>query len=254
MAEYFIRATAWRLFWSIKEPSLCCFFYHKRKECTCRVKLCGSCKKQAGSSADLHELHGIKRKAVKDQGGDLSKADGFGQKSLEPEQKIPPDNGFHVVLIDRRVIFANGIAVRAVFIGADDPVLVRKRDPVVGNNGRRKNGVRPAAFRAPDTADPQRDVPIRLENASFIVRMNRKTGRVPAGTGKPVELELIKDGIVRSLRKLIVITDRYEYHGLVQHSPLRVVTGVGTADGLSQGESAVLFNSNGTDDTTKGTA
>ena len=189
-----------------------------------------------------------------DQGAELSKADRFGKESLEPEQEIPSDDGLHVVLIDRRVIFANGIAVGAVYIGADDPVLVRKRDPVVGNNGRRKNGVRPAAFRAPDTADPQRDVPIRLENASFIVGMNRKTGGASAGTGKPVELELIKDGIVRSLRKLIVITDRYEYHGLVQHSPLRVVTGVGTADGLSQGESAVLFNSNGTDDTTKGTA
>ena len=189
-----------------------------------------------------------------DQGVDLRKADGFGKESLEPEQKIPPDNGFHVVLIDRRVIFANGIAVRAVFIGAYDPVLVRKRDPIVGNNGRRKNGVRPAAFRAPDAADPQRDGPIRLENASFIVCMNRKTGGASAGTGKPVELETINDGIVRSLRKLIVITDRYEYHGLVRHSPLRVVTGVGTADRLFQGESAVLFNSNGTDDTTKGTA
>ena len=35
---------------------------------------------------------------------------------------------------------------------------------------------------------------------------------------------------------------------------LMAVTGNGTADGLFQGESAVLFNSNGTDDTTKGTA
>ena len=72
---------------------------------------------------------------------------------------------------------------------------------------------------APDTADPQRDGPIRLENTSFIVRMNRKTGGASAGTGKPVELELINNGIVRSLRKLIVISDRYEYHGLVRHSP-----------------------------------
>ena len=154
-----------------------------------------------------------------DQGAELSKADRFGKESLEPEQEISSDDGLHVVLIDRRVIFANGIAVRAVFIGADDPVLVRKRDPVIGNNGRRKDGVRPAAFRAPDTADPQRDGPIRLENASFIVRMNRKTGGASAGTGKPVELETIDDGIVIILRKLIVITDRYEYHGLVRHSP-----------------------------------
>ena len=154
-----------------------------------------------------------------DQGAELSKADRFGKESLEPEQEIPANDGFHVVLIDRRVIFANGIAVGAIFVGADDPVLVRKRDPVIGNNGRRKDGVRPAAFRAPDTADPQRDGPIRLENASFIVGMNRKTGGASAGTGKPVELETINDGIVIILRKLIVITDRYEYHGLVRHSP-----------------------------------
>ena len=140
---------------------------------------------------------------------------------MDPEQQISPDDSFHVVLIDRRVLFANGITVGAIFIGADDPVLVRKRNPVIGDDGRRKDGVRPAAFRAPDTADPQRDGPIRLENASFIVRMNRKTGGAPAGTGKPVELELINDGIVISLRKLIVITDRYEYHGLVRCSPSR---------------------------------
>ena len=75
-----------------------------------------------------------------------------------------------------------------------------------------------AAFRAPDTADPKRDGPFWPENAPFIVRMNRETGGSSAGAGKPVELELINDGIVRSLRKLIVITDRYEYHGLVRHS------------------------------------
>ena len=84
--------------------------------------------------------------------------------------------------------------------------------------------------------------------------MDRETGGASAGAGKPVELETINDGIVIILRKLIVITDRYEYHGLVQHSPLRVVTGVGTADGLFQGGSAVLFNNNDSDDTTKGTA
>ena len=133
-------------------------------------------------------------------------------------------------------------------------MLVRKRDPVIGDDGGRKDGVCPAAFRAPETADLQRDGPIRQKDSSFIVRMNRETGGASAGTGKLLELETINDGIVISLRKLIVITDRYEYHGLVRHSPLWVVTGVGTADGLSQGESAVLFNSNGTDDTTKGTA
>ena len=61
-----------------------------------------------------------------DQGAELSKADRFGKESLEPEQEISSDDGLHVVLIDRRVIFANGIAVGAIIIGADDLLLVRK--------------------------------------------------------------------------------------------------------------------------------
>ena len=56
--------------------------------------------------------------------------------------------------IDRRVLFANDITVRAIFIGADDLVLIRKRYHVIEDNIRRKYGVRPAAFQASDTADP----------------------------------------------------------------------------------------------------
>lgn len=131
-----------------------------------------------------------------DQGGDLREADGFGQKFLAPEQEISPNDGFHVVLIDRRVVFANGIAIGAIFIGTNDDVLIRKRDPVIRDNGRKKDRVSSAAFRAPDTTDPQRDGSFRPENASFIVRMNRETCGASAGAGKPVELETINDGIV----------------------------------------------------------
>jgi hypothetical protein len=118
---------------------------------------------------------------------------------LDPEQQISPDDSFHVVLIDRRVLFANGITVGAIFIGADDPVLVRKRNPVIGDDGRRKDGVRPAAFRAPETADPQREGPFRQKDASFVIRMDRETGGVPAGTGKAVELQMVNNGIVINL-------------------------------------------------------
>lgn len=131
-----------------------------------------------------------------DEGADVREADGFGQESLEPEQEISANDSFNVVLIDRRVLFADSIAVGAIFIGADDPVLVRKRDPVIRDNGRKKDRVSSAAFRAPDTTDPQRDGSFRPENASFIVRMNRETCGASAGAGKPVELETINDGIV----------------------------------------------------------
>ena len=118
---------------------------------------------------------------------------------MDPEQQISPDDSFHVVLIDRRVLFANGITVGAIFIGADDPVLVRKRDPVIGDDGRREDGVRPAAFRASDAADPQRESPFWQEDASFVIGMDRETGGVPTGAGKAVELETTNDGIIINL-------------------------------------------------------
>ena len=87
----------------------------------------------------------------------------------------------------------------SVMAGADDHVLVRKRNPVIGDDGRRKDGVRPAAFRAPETADPQREGPFRQKDASFVIRMDRETGGVPAGTGKAVELQMVNNGIVINL-------------------------------------------------------
>jgi hypothetical protein len=51
-----------------KEPPCMIFLYHRRRGQECRVKLCGKCKKARGGSAYLHELHGIKRKAVSDEG------------------------------------------------------------------------------------------------------------------------------------------------------------------------------------------
>ena len=113
--------------------------------------------------------------------------------------------------------------------------------------------MRSSALGTPDTADPKETGTIRKEDAPFIVNVDGQTGRMPAGACQPVEREAVYDGIVISLRKLIVITDRNEYHSLVRHS-LMTVTGYGTADELFQGGSAVLFYSNETNDTTKGTA
>lgn len=98
-------------------------------------------------------------------------------------------------------------------------MLVGKRDPFVRNDGSKKQGMGSAAFRAANPADPQRDGSLWEENPPLIVSVDRKTGGVPAGACKLVELEIVYDGIVVILRKLVVITDRNEYHGLVRHSP-----------------------------------
>ena len=79
--------------------------------------------------------------------------------------------------------------------------------------------MRSSAHRTPDTADPEIMGTIRKKDAPFIVGVDGQTGRMAAGACEPVEREAIYDGIVIILRKLIVITDRYEYHGLVRHSP-----------------------------------
>ena len=107
--------------------------------------------------------------------------------------------------------------------------------------------MRSSALGTPDTADPKETGTIRKEDAPFIVNVDGQTGRMPAGACQPVEREAVYDGIVIILRKLIVITDRNEYHSLVRHSLMTVTE-------LFQGGSAVLFYSNETNDTTKGTA
>ncbi len=189
-----------------------------------------------------------------DQRRDLREANRLRKEPLPPEQEISLNDGFYVILIDRRVVFANSIAVGALLVCADDPVLISKGDPVIRDNGRRKERVSSAAFGAPEPADSQREGPFRKENASFIVRMDRKTGGMAAGAGQMVKLEAVNERIVRNLRKMVVIFDRNEYHSLVRRIPLRDVTCNGTADGLFQGESAVLLYSNKTNNTTKGTA
>ena len=59
---------------------------------------------------------------------------------------------------------------------------------------------------------------IRQKDASRIVSVDGQTGRMPTGTFQLVKLDVINDRIVIILRKLVVITDRNEYHGLVRHS------------------------------------
>ena len=79
--------------------------------------------------------------------------------------------------------------------------------------------MRSSALGTADTADPKRIDAIRKKDAPRVVSVDGQTGRMSAGTFQPVKLEAVNDGIVIILRKLIVIFDRNEYHGLVRHSP-----------------------------------
>lgn len=73
--------------------------------------LCGKWEKLRGGSAYLHELHGIKRKAAADKGGDFRQPDRFGKEPLQPERYISPDDGSYIVLINGRVVLTDSIRV-----------------------------------------------------------------------------------------------------------------------------------------------
>lgn len=166
----------------------------------------------------LHELHGIKRKAVTDKGTDLRKTDRLGKEALQPEKDIPSDDGFNVILIDGWIILTHSIPVCPVLISANDSVLVKKRDPVIRDDGGGKERVGAATLRTLYPADPEGVDAVWTEDSSFIVAMNRQAGGVPTGTVQLVKLEGVNGRIVKILRKPIEIFDRNEYHGLVRHS------------------------------------
>ena len=138
---------------------------------------------------------------------------------MAPKVRISADDGFDAVFVDGGVLFTDSVPVRTILISADDRMLIQKRDPVVWNEGRKQKGMRSSALGTADTADPERTDTVRKKDAPRIVSMDSQAGRMSAGTFQPVKLEAVNDGIVIILRKLIVISDRNEYHGLVRHSP-----------------------------------
>jgi hypothetical protein len=73
--------------------------------------LCGKCKKPRGGPAYLHELHGIKRKAVSDEGRDLPEEDRFRQEPLAPKVRISADDGFDVVFVDGGVPVTDSVPI-----------------------------------------------------------------------------------------------------------------------------------------------
>ncbi len=158
--------------------------------------LCGKCKKPRGGPAYLHELHGIKRKAAADEGGDIRKMNRFREEPLKPEAHISADDGLDIVFVDGRVLFTDSVPVRAVLISADDGMLIDEGYPVVWNQGRKKKGMSPSALRTPDTADPNRMDAVRKEDTSLVVSMDGQTGSMSAGACQAVKLEAVNDGII----------------------------------------------------------
>ena len=107
---------------------------------------------------------------------------------MEPEETIAADDGFHVVIINGRIVFADSIPVRPAFIITDDCVLVGKGDSVIRNKGSQKKCVGSSAFRAPDPADPKEGSAFRAEDPPDIVCMDGQAGGMPTGAHQKVEL------------------------------------------------------------------
>ena len=158
--------------------------------------LCGIRKKPHGSPAYLHELHGIKRTAVRNEQGEVCQADSFREEPLEPEKKIAPDDRLDAVFVDHRVLHADVFPVFCILVRQDDRVLVGKGDPVIRHEGRRQECMRLTAFGAPDTADPEGMFALREKDSPPVVGVNGKAGRMPAGACQPVELEAVNDRII----------------------------------------------------------
>lgn len=144
----------------------------------------------------LHELHRINRNTVRNKCVDIGQADRFRKELLEPDKKIAPDDGIDKVLIDKRIFITDRIFVRTVFIVADDVALVYERDSVIWNKRRWQEGVCDSAHRALHSANREGRNTFGKKNATFIVTVDRKAGRMPADAGDLVELEAVDNGIV----------------------------------------------------------
>lgn len=71
------------------------------------------------------------------------------------------------------------------------------------------------AFGTPDTADAQTDCAVRKFDTSLIVTMYGHTGRMAAGTGYLMKLNMIYDRIIKGLRNKVAILDKNGYHSIV---------------------------------------
>ena len=71
------------------------------------------------------------------------------------------------------------------------------------------------AFGASHPADTEPESSGRQLYGPPVVTMDRKTGRMRAGTGQLVKRKIINNRIVKGLSNLIAIPDKNGYHGIV---------------------------------------
>lgn len=72
-----------------------------------------------------------------------------------------------------------------------------------------------STFRAYDPANTEPEWPSGQFDSPLVVTMNRKTGRMRAGTGQLVKLKFMNNRIIKGLRNLIAIPDKNGYHSIV---------------------------------------
>ena len=71
------------------------------------------------------------------------------------------------------------------------------------------------AFRTPDAADTQAECFSWKFDTSLIVTVYGHAGRMTAGTGNLMKLDMVYDRIIKGLRNKVAILDKNGYHSIV---------------------------------------
>lgn len=192
------------------------FFLHSTGQGeVCQAILCGTGAGGVSGSPYLHELHRIKRKAPLDEVSSWLQVDLRGEKPLPPKTSVSAQDRPYAMLVNTRVLLADGFRIPEILKSADNLVLVIEGDPVIRDDGRKQERVCPATFRAFDPADTKKSDPIGLEYSSIIIPMDAHTSRGPTGTFELMHLQAVNYRIVIILGKVVAILNNNGYHSLV---------------------------------------
>jgi len=127
---------------------------------------------------------------------------------LLPEAPVTPENAGYIVLINGRRTLHDSQWGFPAFRSGDDFGLVRKGNLRVRDKNGGEQGVGSSTNRTFDPTDAKPVGFICVFNSPGIIPMNFQTGRMTAGTGKPVELNGGKQVIVKILRNRIAKISR----------------------------------------------
>lgn len=125
-----------------------------------------------------------------------------------PEAPVTAENAGDIVLINGRRTLHESMWGFPAFSSGDDFDLVRQRNLGVRDKKGGEQGVGSSTNRTFDPADAKLVGFISVFNSPVIIPMNFQTGRMTAGTGKPVELNGGKQVIVKNLRNRIAKISR----------------------------------------------